>query len=781
MTGPRAHNLGQTVLRDEVNTELRRRKKKDVYKSISGSTKQLIAEKVKLEEADGWRAVRKNKKSTRMARPKPPDRQFEDEVWCILAQMGFDELSKGRQFTITVQDDLPPRQIDVFAKDDETAIVVECTRRNTPGRKSMTPLIDKIQAMRPGLLKSIHSAYGRHPKLKLKPIIATRNIEWSEEDRERCRVGSIGILTDGELDYYLELVRHLKQAARYQFLAHMFGGQKIDGLARTVRATQGKMGGDTFYTFLIRPDDLLKTAYVGHKASRDVEDLTTYQRMLQPTRLKAIAKYINDGGKFPTNVVVNLKTPKGSSLRFEPKGKQGNEAWGTLHLPPIYASAWIIDGQHRLYGYVYARDAGGFTDDSTALTVLAYDNLPAEKEMNLFIDINSKQVKVRASLLGELYADLHWGSSDQGEALQALHARIASRLNSIKTSPLHERMVVTGKRKTPHRCLTLTSIQKGLEKANLLATTRRGLVVPGPLSTVNSTDYNGNLKKSLAVLADCLRLFQSGLTTHWELGDAPGGYLCTNLGIRSLFYVIRDITEHVTQKDGTDFSLLSARETSACILPFLEVLVEHFTGATTEEYEAFRGIGSSLAGVRKQANELEALIHKALPEFGPTELLKYLESRDEEGTKQADGNVRRIHGMLYVYVIQALKQHHGDEGDVWWTEGVPYNIRRRCAIAYEEKNRDGAIEQNLFLVDYINICIQNWSVVKDVVSLDAKDKENKRANTKWIKKLNDIRRITAHPERGVLDTDQVAFVTDCLAKVQRYFPASAQYGEGDGR
>ena len=90
------------------------------------------------------------------------------------------------------------------------------------------------------------------------------------------------MLTDRELDYYLELVKHLKQAARYQFLGHIFGGQKIDGLANQVVATRGKMGGDTFYTFLIRPDELLRIAYVGHKASRDTENLATYQRMLQP-------------------------------------------------------------------------------------------------------------------------------------------------------------------------------------------------------------------------------------------------------------------------------------------------------------------------------------------------------------------------------------------------------------------------------------------------------------------------------------------------------------------
>ena len=538
------------------------------------------------------------------------DERLEDEVWCILAQMGFEEMSKGRQFTIKVEDGLPRRQINVFAKDDETVIIVECTHRDVPGKKSMVPLIDEIQAIREGLDNSILKAYGRHPKLKVKPVIATRNIAWSDVDLKRCSRAQIGVLTDGELDYYVELVKHLKQAARYQFLGHMFGGQEIDGLTKRVIATRGKMGSDTFYTFLIRPDELLKIAYVGHKASRDTENLETYQRMLQPHRLKKIAKYIKEGGKFPTNIILNLKTPKGTELKFDRKGKHGDEAWGTLHLPPNYASAWIIDGQHRLYGYVYAREAGGFKDDSTALPVLAYENLPAEKEMNLFIDINSKQVKVRTSLLVELYADLHWCSSNPDEAFQALHSRIASRLNSTKTSPLHERMVVTGKRKTRHRCLTTTSIRAGLDVAKLLGTLSKGAIQPGPLSTAKADDYEGNLNKALAVLSDCLGMFSTELENHWQLGDAPGGYLCTNNGIRALFLVIRDITDHIRQEEGTDLCLLDSDETSAEIKPYLEVLIDYFKSASAQEIQAFRRIGSSLTAVRQQAYGLEAQISR---------------------------------------------------------------------------------------------------------------------------------------------------------------------------
>ena len=439
-------------------------------------------------------------------RPKPADEQLEDEVWCILAQMGFKEMSKGRQFTIKVEDGLPPRQIDVFAKDDETVIIVPNARAGTfQARRAWCHSSRKSKQSVKALHKSILKAYGRQPRLKVKPVIATRNIAWSNVDLKRCARAQIGVLTDGELDYYIELVKHLKQAARYQFLGHMFSGQKIDGLTKQVVATQGTMGEDTFYTFLIRPDELLKIAYIGHKASRDIENLATYQRMLQPHRLRKIAKYINDRGKFPTNIVLNLKTRKGSKLRFDEKEKHGDQAWGTLHLPPNYASAWIIDGQHRLYGYVYAREAGGFKDESTALPVLAYENLPAEKEMNLFIDINSKQVKVRTSLLVELYADLHWCSSNPDEAFQALHSRIASRLNSTNTSPLYERMVVTGKRKTRHRCLTTTSIRAGLEVTKLLGTLSKGAVRPGPLSTAKADDYEANLNKALSVLSDCLR------------------------------------------------------------------------------------------------------------------------------------------------------------------------------------------------------------------------------------------------------------------------------------
>lgn len=768
-------HLGPLVSGDQIKSELRHRKKKDVYKTVSGSSKRLIAQKVKLEEAEGWRVYRRNAKSTRMAKEKPADEQLEDEVWSILAQMGFKEMSKGRQFKISVGEGLPPRQIDVLAKDNETAVIVECTRRDEPGRRRMAHLIDKIRAHRGSLIGSVHKTYSRQPKLKVKFVIATRKIAWSDADIQKCMEADIALIADGELDYYSQLTKHLKSAARYQFLAHLFSGQKIEGLTNRVMATRGKMGDHTFFTFLIRPDELLKIAYVGHKASRDIDSLETYQRMLQPIRLKKIAGYINDGGKFPTNIVVNLKTPKRNRLRFDAKEKYGEGTLGELYLPPTYASAWIIDGQHRLYGYAYARAAGnGFNQDSTLLPVLAFEDLPADEEMNLFIDINSKQVKVRNNLLVELYSDLHWQSPNPGEAFQALLSRIAARLNNEGTSPLNNRMVVSGKRKTSSRCLTQTSIQAGLREAKLLGTYGNGAITPGPLSTARKDDYQPNLRKSVTVLSDCLRLFSTNLPDHWKLGDHREenlcGYLCTNIGIRAMFLIIKDIADHIEYKDSIKLCYFDAEETFAEIRPYLQVLVDHFENATAQDFLRLRLIGSSLASVRRQAYEMEVVINRRIPEFNPTGLQEYRDSRDEAGTQEASNKVREIEQRLFNYVIGTLQKQYGTNNEEWWVQGIPTRIRQDCSTRWEARNREGDVEQELYLINYIDICHNNWELFKDVISLGQGDTSNKKKMTRWIKDLNDVRNRTAHPAHGVLNTKQVARVNELHSRVTEHFP-----------
>ena len=54
--------------------------------------------------------------------------------------------------------------------------------------------------------------------------------------------------------YYKALVNHLGKAAKYQLLGQIFSGQKISGMDMKIPAIKGKMGGLTYYSFVMTPE-----------------------------------------------------------------------------------------------------------------------------------------------------------------------------------------------------------------------------------------------------------------------------------------------------------------------------------------------------------------------------------------------------------------------------------------------------------------------------------------------------------------------------------------------
>jgi len=772
MNMPDKH-FGPIVSGDATKKELRQRSSKLEFMTVKASKMSLVLQKVAIEEKEGWEKHKRNKKSFRLARKKPSDEQLEDELWCIVAKMGFKELSSGRNFRIETKHNPNPRQIDVFAKDDEVALVIECTQSAKPEKKKMSGLIEKISSMKGDLYKAITAYYGREAKIKPKFVIATRNIDWSSADIEKCELEGIAILTDTEIDYYNSLTAHLRTAARYQLLAHLFAGAEIPALAKQVPATRGSMGGVSFYNFLIEPNDLLKISYVGHKASRSVESLATYQRMLQPRRLKAIASYIDSGGKFPTNIVINIKVPRKRKLVFETQNPKDEYTFGKLKLPNRYAVAWILDGRHRLYGYAYRAIQREIPVDKSAVPVLAFENLPAEDEMTMFIDINSKQVKVKSSLLIELYADLHWASPDSVERLLALQARTVSRLNSRKTSPLYDRIVVTGKGKTTYRCLSLTSLSDGLRHSRLIGSVRKTLYYPGPLSHHDPDRLDKSLDKAVDVLSEILKKFADAVPEHWAQGDKHGiGYLCTNIGIRSIILVIQDICTHVAYFKRTDLSTWSTDEVIEEIGRYIQPVVDYFREATTEEIQSFRRQGSSLASVKKQSNGMNAIIQKSFLEYRPEGLEAYITERDQRGHDEAVLMINHIQDRVFHHVVRSLKNKYGQGEDRWWIEGIPTNVRLSCTQEWETKKREGPCETYLYLIHYQDISLANWGELGRNFALGESDVGNRKACVEWVKRLNDIRSKTHHPEKGPLIQEQMEYVKETWKKVQQYFPES---------
>ena len=366
-----------------------------------------------------------------MKKAKSAEARLADKLWCLFYRLGYPALS-GPKFKIQFSDKDTSsgiKRVDVFATDEETAIVVECRARETRGRRSLQKDIAEIGLAQRKISQAIraHLRTGANPKIIW--ILATSNIIWAEKDAESAEAANIRVITENELQYFEAFVSHIGTAGRYQFLAEFLEGQEIPNLQNMkIPAVRGRFGAHTYYSFVISARHLLKIAFVNHQALNHPSGHPAYQRMINKKRINDIGHFIQQGGYFPTNILVNFTHSCRFDLISNKDNADPNIKFGWLHLPSSYKSAWIIDGQHRLYGFSNIPDQ--FLD--TSLFVLAFEKMDTKSEADLFITINHEQRSVPKSLLVTLQADLKIGSGDPKEAISALGSALIRAVNRAR-------------------------------------------------------------------------------------------------------------------------------------------------------------------------------------------------------------------------------------------------------------------------------------------------------------------------------------------------------------
>lgn len=234
--------------------EHRRRHSTYDYKSVhTADTDEMVAQ--------GWEVHKHGERTTRLKRLKSHDQLLEDRVWSLLYRMGYSQLNGGR-FNITFRranGSTGRKQIDVFAYDGETAFVIECKSRADRGRRSLQKDLQETVSLQRYIRTSIRKLAEGKPTPKVIFAYATRNIIWSETDVERADDGQVSIITENELQYFDAFIKHMGPAGRYQILAEFLKGQKIPALDNVrLPAVKGKIGGDTYYSFVASPRRLLR-------------------------------------------------------------------------------------------------------------------------------------------------------------------------------------------------------------------------------------------------------------------------------------------------------------------------------------------------------------------------------------------------------------------------------------------------------------------------------------------------------------------------------------------
>ncbi|MGE9943232.1 DGQHR domain-containing protein [Bariatricus sp. SGI.161] len=693
-------------------------------------------------EEEGWEYVKDyaDPKFIKVRKEKPYDERFEDKVWLLFAQMGFTHLNKDRNFKMSYDYHNPDftQQIDVFAADDETVLIVECKSAETMKDGVFKKPLESLHGQMDGLRKE---ALKQFPKRKVKFIWATNNYIMSRADLKKMEEWGIIYFSDSVIQYYSELVKHLGTCARYQLLGNLLANTEIKNMQNEIPAIRGTMGGFEYYEFSIEPEKLLKIGYVLHRSEANKNMMPTYQRIIKKKRLKEVQTFINGGGYFPNSLIISIDTNgKGIQFDLSPTKVEGSlSRLGVLHLPKRYHSAYIIDGQHRLYGYsdtVFA--------SKNTIPVVAFIDLERKEQLKLFMDINENQKAVSKTLRVTLNSDMLWDSDDYNARREALRSKIAQMCGEEASSPLLGRVVIGEDEKNPTKCITIEAIQAALKKSDFFTIFGKNNTIQSN-GTFDLGDNQTTCDHFYPFLESCLKMIKARCSSEWALGET--GILTINRGIQGVIRLINDIVNHLVdqkkikpQQDNID-TLVDEVEY------YLEPLMLYINNIQEEQRKELKGFLGGGADNKFWRN-FQKIVSEERKDFSPPGLADFVENETKQYNTESREYLVTIESILKEKIASALSEYYGEN---WVIKGIPKSVYKRAKSEADEKNYEYVSQdEDIELIsewDCITLAecreivtySHNWSEIFENIITRPEEKKitgGKDAKTAWITTLS---------------------------------------------
>lgn len=213
----------------------------------------------------------------------------------------------------------------------------------------------------------------------------------------------------------------------------------IDGMVRRTYSDPSTGESRDYYFGSIRSDLIKNLTFVPVKEPSkrtflQERETDGYQRPGSAARMKLFSKYLVE---HPLSVVPPVVLSARGNWDFSGKGDFGSLT--------VFEPAAIVDGQHRVGGYVQLFES---SEDVRNVDVLILANLSLEEETEEFLAINNTQRGVPKSL------NVLLGGSDE--------AVIAVQLDEDPSSPFHDRIQQVTKKKGD--LFTLAAMEKNIKR-----------------------------------------------------------------------------------------------------------------------------------------------------------------------------------------------------------------------------------------------------------------------------------------------------------------------------
>jgi len=415
--------------------------------------------------------------------------------------------------------------------------------------------------------------------------------EIRKQDRTYAKANRAMIWGEDELRYFEVVVDAIGEYAKYEII-HYFGITTAEEtnihnvLALRLHQPRSNSNAD-LYMFTITPDKLLKTCAIYRRAQGKAD---AYQRIVKRGRLDSVRKFVTkQNALLPPNIILHL----GSNVVWQPlKIPKTNLAGevitlarvydyelGVLSIPMSYASMEIIDGQHRLYGFVKTEPA---TQQTYNLVVLGMKGLSTANRRDTFVAINANSRRVDPNLVAYLKYTENERACQKDNELMAI--KIVVDLNNTTPFRGKIRLLDFGNQK-----ITL----KGFSGYDLI-----GLLGPKGLLRKHCNNKSSEYVSALRIYFSVLK---SLFSTQWQ---QPGKYIIfTNRGISAFLKLLRSIL----RTTGKPLDNVTAEK-------YLKPLKENWKAKDWE----IRNLKSAYVGSKGWIDfhrDLVAIIQKTYPEF----------------------------------------------------------------------------------------------------------------------------------------------------------------------
>jgi DNA sulfur modification protein DndB len=204
---------------------------------------------------------------------------------------------------------------------------------------------------------------------------------------------------------------------------------------------------------------------------------------------------------------------------------------------------------------------------------------------------------------------------------------------------------------------------------------------------------------------------------------------------------------------------------------YLRPLIEFLESSNAAEIKTAFQVPFGSGGPPEYYYRLCKMVKTKFSDFQPEGMEEWEEEQSEEKIQEADLRLKNIVSEMRRYIFDVFRTIYGE--DLYWERGITDKAIKTAAY---EISLDTDVGERLPPETYLEVVQMkkivetrnNWPLFKEVFNIPELGEKGLAKNLKWMERINELRRIPAHPARErkykVEDFQYIDFIHDALMK-----------------